>query len=167
MTVHDRTRLTDRLRCQIFTLDKLLDFKSYTLKGEVMFCRNCGKQLNDGDKFCPACGTSIASANNAEHTSENFPPVRENPTPAQNNNVQNALRPGDSASVGWAFLGFFIPIVGLILYLIWKQDYPVKAHSAGKGALVSVVVGVVCSIILTILISCITCAAFMSIPNYY
>jgi hypothetical protein len=44
---------------------------------------------------------------------------------------------------GWAVLGFFFPIVGLILYLVWKDDRPKASLSAGKGALVSVVVNVV------------------------
>lgn len=26
-----------------------------------MFCRNCGKEIEDGTKFCPHCGTSIAA----------------------------------------------------------------------------------------------------------
>jgi uncharacterized membrane protein YvbJ len=43
----------------------------------------------------------------------------------------------DHSSFGFALLGFFIPVVGLILYLIWKDDYPKKSLSAGKGALVS------------------------------
>ncbi|MDE7391056.1 MAG: TM2 domain-containing protein [Treponemataceae bacterium] len=24
-----------------------------------MFCRNCGKEFEDGTKFCPACGTAV------------------------------------------------------------------------------------------------------------
>lgn len=24
-----------------------------------MFCINCGKQINDGSKFCPECGAKI------------------------------------------------------------------------------------------------------------
>lgn len=27
-----------------------------------MFCKNCGKQLKDGEKFCPDCGTPVAVA---------------------------------------------------------------------------------------------------------
>ena len=37
-------------------------------------------------------------------------------------------------------LGFFIPIVGLILYLVWKDQTPLKAKSAGKGALIGAIV---------------------------
>lgn len=28
-----------------------------------MFCSNCGKQLSDGSKFCPACGTALGAGN--------------------------------------------------------------------------------------------------------
>ena len=57
--------------------------------------------------------------------------------------VQTAApNPEDTGSFGWAVLGFFLPIVGLILYLVWKTDKPLSAKRAGKGALVSVIVGV-------------------------
>ena len=56
----------------------------------------------------------------------------------------NAVATQDSSSFGWAFLGFCIPIVGLILFLVWKDNTPLRAKSAGKGALVSVIVSAVC-----------------------
>lgn len=43
----------------------------------------------------------------------------------------------DSGSIGWAFLGCCIPIVGLILFLVWKDTKPNNARKAGIGALVS------------------------------
>ena len=43
----------------------------------------------------------------------------------------------------WAVLGFFIPLVGLILWMIWKNDRPGDAGMAGKGALVSAIINVV------------------------
>ena len=27
-----------------------------------MYCSNCGTQINDGDKFRPACGTPVSAA---------------------------------------------------------------------------------------------------------
>lgn len=51
--------------------------------------------------------------------------------------------PSDTGSFGWAVLGFFIPLVGLILWMIWKNDRPGDAGMAGKGALVSVIINVV------------------------
>ena len=47
-------------------------------------------------------------------------------------------QPADTGSFGWAVLGFFFPIVGLILFLVWKSEKPVSAKQAGMGALASV-----------------------------
>ncbi len=61
----------------------------------------------------------------------------------------------DASSLGWAVLGFFIPLAGLILYLVWKNEYPLRAKSAGKGALVSVIVSVVLYIIVIAFTTCV------------
>lgn len=51
--------------------------------------------------------------------------------------------PQDARSGGFAVLCFFFPIVGLILYLVWKDEKPLKAKSCGKGAIIGVIVQVV------------------------
>lgn len=56
----------------------------------------------------------------------------------------------DNGSFGWAVLGFFIPIAGLILYLVWRTEKPLSARRAGIGALVSVIVGAVLTVLLII-----------------
>lgn len=56
----------------------------------------------------------------------------------------------DSGSFGWAILGFFIPLVGLILWLVWKDEKPKCAKMAGVGALVSVVISILCAIVMTV-----------------
>ncbi len=38
-----------------------------------------------------------------------------------------APTPTDSGSFGWAVLGFFFPLVGLILLLVWKDSMPLSA----------------------------------------
>jgi hypothetical protein len=63
--------------------------------------------------------------------------------------------PLDAPSGGFAALCFFIPLVGLILYLVWKDEYPLKARSCGKGALIGVIVylGMSClSVVLAIIV---------------
>lgn len=64
-------------------------------------------------------------------------PVYPQPTASYGRN------PSDTGSFGWAVLGFFIPLVGLILWMFWKNDRPGDAGMAGKGALVSVIINVV------------------------
>ena len=55
----------------------------------------------------------------------------------------------DDGGVGWLVLGLFIPIVGLILYLVWKDTKPLSAQQAGKGALIGFIIGIVGYIALT------------------
>lgn len=49
----------------------------------------------------------------------------------------------DKGGFLWGLLGFCIPLVGLILFLVWKDSKPKSAKAAGIGALVSVILGVV------------------------
>ena len=58
--------------------------------------------------------------------------------------------PEYKASGGWALLGFLIPLVGLILYLVWRDKNradAAKGRKAGKGALAGVIVWAVISIL--------------------
>ena len=91
----------------------------------MKYCVKCGKELFDEAVICPGCGCSC----------------------------ENQVAPAeeDKKSFGWAFLGFLVPVAGLILYLIWRDKTPLKAKSCGKGALVSVIVGIVFSIAFTAL----------------
>ncbi|MFP4078832.1 MAG: hypothetical protein ACLFUQ_06790 [Candidatus Izemoplasmataceae bacterium] len=41
----------------------------------------------------------------------------------------------------FGLLGFFLPIIGLILYFVWLEERPRIAKAVGAGALASVVVG--------------------------
>ncbi|MDE6566811.1 MAG: hypothetical protein K2K70_03635 [Lachnospiraceae bacterium] len=59
----------------------------------------------------------------------------------EENNVE------DSGSLLWGLLGCCIPIVGLILFIVWKDTKPKTAKVAGIGALISVVAAVVFYII--------------------
>ena len=49
----------------------------------------------------------------------------------------------DVPSSGMNALAFFIPILGLVLYLVWKDQFPVKAKAVGKWALISFISGIV------------------------
>lgn len=92
----------------------------------MKYCTNCGKELFDEAVFCPGCGVSCEKRTSA--TDEN-----------------------DQKSFGWALLCFFIPVLGLILYLVWKDKTPLKAKSCGKGAIVGFVLSTIFSIAMTAL----------------
>ena len=99
-----------------------------------MYCKNCGKEINNDAEFCPYCGDSTNENNNI-------------PNMTKQNQSTN---PSDTGSAGWAVLGFCFPIVGLILYLVWRDTEPKNAKMAGKGALIGVIVYVVLTIVSTI-----------------
>ena len=105
----------------------------------MAYCRNCGTQLSDQATFCHSCGTAqnAAPAQNTYNPNQNT----YNPTPA----------PVDNGGFWWGALGCCVPIVGLILFLVWKDSKPKTAKSAGKGALISVIAGVVLWILYIVL----------------
>jgi len=47
--------------------------------------------------------------------------------------------PKDRGGFLWGLLGCCIPVVGLVLFLIWRDEKPKTAKAAGIGALVSVI----------------------------
>ena len=49
----------------------------------------------------------------------------------------------DQGGFLWGALGCCIPVVGLVLFLVWKDQKPKTAKAAGIGALVSVGISVV------------------------
>lgn len=86
-----------------------------------MYCKNCGQQIDEKTAYCPYCGTNTADY-----------------VPAQMN---------DAPNTGFALLGFIIPIIGLILYLVHETKQPKKAKSAGKGALIGFIIQILLCII--------------------
>lgn len=93
------------------------------------FCGNCGNEVDANAYICVKCGAVV------EHNEKS-------------NNIVNV----DKGGFGWGVLGFFVPIVGLILYLVWKNDKPNSAKASGMGALISVILGIVLySIVMIIL----------------
>ncbi len=66
--------------------------------------------------------------------------------------TQSQQTDSEGSTVGWGILGFFIPIVGFILWLLWKDEHPARAKSAGIGCLVSICLGVVGVILYVVLV---------------
>ena len=81
----------------------------------MAFCKYCGAQIDDNAVVCTTCGASQSTA----------PAVV------------------DKGGFGWGLLGYCLPIVGLILFLVWKDTKPKTAKAAGIGALVSTILAVV------------------------
>ena len=74
-----------------------------------MYCKNCGREIDDKAVICPKCG------------------------------VPQEVKPSDEGGFGWSLLGCCIPIVGLVLYLVWKNEKPKTAKDSIKGGIVGFV----------------------------
>lgn len=65
--------------------------------------------------------------------------------------MDNNMQTEDNGGFLWGLLGCCIPIVGLILFLVWKDSKPKTAKAAGIGALVCVIAYVVFYILMAVL----------------
>ena len=79
----------------------------------MSYCSNCGNEIKDGADVCLNCGKQISN---------------------EKNSIKQTSTEDDGTLYG--FLGFCIPIVGLILFLVWQESKPNSAKAAGVGALI-------------------------------
>ena len=118
-----------------------------------MYCKNCGEKLNDNDRVCPACGTPVDrtettnggfQGSQAKGAPNNGPQTYYNGASQQSYEYNGPAyqSSADSGSIGWGFLGCCFPLIGLILFLVWKDTKPLSAKKAGIGAIIGVVVTV-------------------------
>ena len=124
-----------------------------------MFCPNCGSQTPDNANFCPNCAAQL----NPQYNSNNQYNQQGYQQPY--GNFYNP-RPDDVPSTALNVLAFFVPIVGLILYLIWKDEYPIKAKKIGKAALISVLIGVAFYVLVFVLTFTFTFVSGVSMFEY-
>lgn len=94
-----------------------------------MYCSQCGKEIDTDMKYCPYCGAVV-------------------------NTDKNVYQPEqDSPSLLFAFISFFVPIIGIVLYVIWRKDSPKKAASCLKGLAAGVIFEIILYIIFLSMIS--------------
>lgn len=87
----------------------------------MAYCKKCGAEIDDQAVICPKCG------------------------------VQQTPEVEDTGGFLWGLLGCCIPLVGLILYLVWKDTKPKTSKAAGIGALVSVICLVIYYIVIFVI----------------
>ena len=91
----------------------------------MAYCKKCGREIDNAASHCAYCG-------------------------AAQNDTTAAPQTVDNGGFGWGLLGCLIPIVGLILFLVWRDTKPKTSKAAGVGALVSIIISVVLYAVLMI-----------------
>ena len=76
-----------------------------------MYCKNCGNEMEEAASFCSHCGTRL-----------------------DGNANQSVSK--DRSHLAFGFLCFFIPILGLIFFLVFEKKNPKRARACGVGALI-------------------------------
>ena len=138
-----------------------------------MFCKYCGEKLDEklleekGVIFCPKCGTENKKAKSGKKDNKKVS-LEENETKevvkttedasvakalelANNPSVEAKVYHKDSGSVGLGILGFFIPIIGIILYFCLIRTSPRNANAAGAGALICIVLAIVAALVFVVI----------------
>ena len=111
----------------------------------MAFCRYCGKEIKDYQKYCAYCGGEQQGFQERVEQAETV--VEEVVESAVVEQPKETPPVEDKGGFGWGLLGCCIPLAGLILYLLWKDTKPNSAKAAGIGALVSVIINVVVSVL--------------------
>lgn len=97
----------------------------------MKYCSHCGSEVVDDAVVCPKCGCAIEGANN--------------PAPKTNSGSASGL------SIAGLVLAFFIPLVGLILSIVArnnaKQIYDEKSAGLAKAGIILSVVFLVINVI--------------------
>ncbi|MGE6487465.1 zinc-ribbon domain-containing protein [Paenisporosarcina sp. NPDC076898] len=101
-----------------------------------MFCPHCGEQISAQAEICPKCGVRVKNG--------------------------NAVTLGeDKPNIAVNLLSFCcIPLLGIVLFFVWKDSKPVAAKSALIWALVSIGIWLILSFVLGFM------GAFISDDSY-
>lgn len=96
----------------------------------MYFCPHCGQEVASNADYCVHCEHRITSAVYAPNAKKSWFDPR------------------------FAVLGAFSPLLGLILFLVYRDSNPDRSKSAGLGALVRAILNLIlCAIAILILLS--------------
>ena len=84
----------------------------------MAYCRNCGSSIDDEAQFCPLCGGRQSGARTERSVD-------------------------DDDSIVWGILGFLLPLIGFILWIIWREEKPKRARTVAIGIMLFIIVSTV------------------------
>ncbi len=140
----------------------------------MAFCGKCGQQVNDGIKFCPACGAPIAAAAPtpaapqqpapAPQQQYQQPQPQPQPQPAANDTFSNLNNTADETAQfdpqdieqhkGMSILAYFGPLV--LIPILAARESPFARYHSNQGLLLciaSIIYGIAYSILSAVILA--------------
>lgn len=106
-----------------------------------MYCPNCGSSINENAEICVHCGVNVLKFSNQTTTIEN-----------------------DTSNIWVNLISLCcFPLLGIILFFVWKDKQP----KAAKSALIFGLIGLCISIVLGIISFALGIAAEIMDDSYY
>lgn len=102
-------------------------------------CPTCGAMVSDQAANCPKCGVPISSSASNRPAYQQVAPMQQ---------AYSSSPREDEPNIGLNILSLLFPIVGWILWGVFKNETPIKAKSCSKFAWIGFAVGVVFYIII-------------------
>ncbi|MDE6397983.1 MAG: zinc ribbon domain-containing protein [Clostridiales bacterium] len=99
-----------------------------------MFCRYCGKKIDENLRYCPFCGAEQASE--SVRTPDPFDTAENKPAPSK-------PEEGNTLAVAGFVLAFFVPIAGLICSWLGYKNSREKGLPYGGLAKAGFIVSIV------------------------
>ena len=146
-------------------------FKSSFYKNVHYHCDMCGSELKNGAKICPNCYVRVnenerpkvedmvtyqlikkIDTKEIEEITSNQVHLVQEEEKIESEEDNACVK--DLPSKEYFWWGIFAPVIGLVLYLVWKYDCPNRAKSALDGAKY----GFIISIVLYLVIQLVQCS---------
>lgn len=108
-----------------------------------MFCKNCGNKLEENAVVCPNCGADVVLG---EAISEESAIPKEAITEYSEASKQTVKEDKPNIFVNILSL-CCVPILGIVLFFVWKDSQPKAAKSALIFSLINIGLGIILSII--------------------
>ncbi len=103
----------------------------------IKFCPDCGAARVGAGKFCAGCGLSFGSPTVSKPSSGASPQFLPGSV------AHDLTNKNDCESSGVFLISFLFPIGGALIWALQHTEYPKRAASASRGALIGLFFGIV------------------------
>lgn len=91
---------------------------------DIKFCPNCQKEVSKDTLVCPDCGFEFAPEKEEEAS----------------NKVINIERFDPVPTFIWTVLSFLFPVVGVILFFVFRKNWSFRAEACKDGFIIGAIV---------------------------